>query len=125
MKKIIFLFILINSFSCKKEWFDYTNKYTGDFEFTTYSSFRDPVSGAISFSTNVYNGKIKRIGRRQINIKYGPKKSDFFDVEIDKEGRFSHGYLGGSFSDKNNVTIGFRTGGLGGGGYLDITGVRR
>jgi hypothetical protein len=124
MKKIIFLLILINSFSCKKEWFDYTNKYTGSFEFTTNSSFYDPVSGVSSFSTNVYNGTIKRIGRQQINIKYGPKKTDFFEVEINKEGRFSQGYLGGSFSDKNNVSIGYRTGGLGGGGYLDIEGVR-
>jgi hypothetical protein len=124
MKKIIFLFILVSSLSCKKEWFDYTNKYTGNFEFTTNSYFHDPLTGVSSYSTTVYNGIIKRVKRRQINIKYGPKKADFFEVEINKEGEFSEGYLGVRFSDKNNVTIGYRTGGLGGGEYLSITGVR-
>jgi hypothetical protein len=124
MKKIIFILILISSLSCKKEWFDYANKFTGNFQFTTNSSSYDPLTGMSSYSTNVHNGTIKRIGRHQISIKYGAAKNQFFDVEVDKEGSFSKGYLGGSFSDRNNVTMGFRTGGNGGGAYLSITGVR-
>lgn len=124
MKKIIFLLILICSLSCKKEWFDYTNKYTGNFEFTTEYTFYDPLTGTHDYKKYVYNGKIKRIRRRQINIQYGPKKSDFFEVEIAKDGTFGQGYLGGSFSDKDHVSIGYRTGGNGGGGYYSITGVR-
>jgi hypothetical protein len=124
MKKIIILFILINSLSCKKEWFDYTNKYTGNFQFTTNYSFHDPSTGVSSYSTDVYNGTIKKIKRGKIKIKIDAGKNDFFDVEINKEGEFSQGYLGGRFLDKNNVTIGYRTGGLGGGGYYSIKGVR-
>lgn len=124
MKKITILFILMSSLSCRKEWFDYTNKYTGNFEFTTTSSFHDPVTGVSTFSINVYNGTIKRIKRGELHIKYGSGKDYFFDVEINKEGEFSEGYLSGSFSDKNNLKISYRTGGLGGGGSYSIIGVR-
>ena len=125
MKKILFLFILLSSLSCKKEWFDYTNKYTGNFEFTVNYSYHDPVTNKSGSTTYVYNGKIKRIKRGWIKIKYGGKTNDFFDVPIEKKGNFSEGYRNGSFSDENNLTIDYRTGGLGGGGYYDIIGVRR
>lgn len=121
MKKIFFLFILINSFSCKKEWFDYTNKYTGNFEFTNHIWCFQLSTGITSDTTYVYNGTIKRIKRGQIRIKYGSGNNDFLDVEIDKNGKFSDG----SFSDSNNLKIYFQTGGHGGGCRFDIVGVRR
>jgi hypothetical protein len=124
MKKIIFLFILINSLSCKKEWFDYTNKYTGNFEFTVNYSFHDPLTGVTDYTTYVYNGIIKKLKRGEIKIKYGSENTDFLDVEVDKKGDFSEGYLGGSFSDKNNLSFYYRTGGLGGGGSYRVSGTR-
>ena len=124
MKKIIILFILISSLSCKKEWFDYTNKYTGNFQFTTKFHSFDPLTG-VSFDTAyTYNGTIKKIKRGEIKIKYGGDANHFLDVEVDKKGEFSEGYVVGNFSDKNNVQISYKTGGLGGGGNYDITGVR-
>ena len=51
--------------------------------------------------------------------------NNFFDVAVDKKGDFSEGYLAGTFSDKNNLSIYYRTGGLGGGGNYDITGIRK
>jgi hypothetical protein len=77
--------------------------------------------GITSDTKYVYNGTIKRIKRGKIKIKYGPKKSEFLEVEIDKEGKFSEG----SFSDRDNLKIYFQTGGHGGGGRYDLVAVRR
>lgn len=121
MKKIIFLFILTSSLSCKKEWFDYTNKYTGNYQFTNRYTFFDIAAGIHTSGTEVYNGTIKRIKRGQIKIKYGSGTDCFLDEEVDKNGKFSDG----SFSDKDNLSIYFQTGGHGGGTRNDIVGIRR
>lgn len=125
MKKIFFLLILINSISCKKGWLEYTNKYTGNFQFTVEQTYYNPLTGVSSNTTYVYNGTIKKIRRGEIKIKYGSKDNNFYDVEIDKDGDFSEGYLSGKFSDKNNLTISYKTGGNGGGGWDYVTGIRR
>ncbi len=124
MKKIIILFILISSISCKKGWLDYTKKYTGNFVFTTEYTFFNMSDSTHFETTEVYNGTITKIERGMLKIKFGSRSTDFFNVEVDKQGDFSEG-VGGGFSDKNNLTIYYRTGGMGGGGRYDITGVRR
>ena len=125
MRKIIFLFILISSLSCKKVWFDYTNKYTGNFEFTVYQMYFDASTGVRNDTTYVYNGIIKRIKRGQIRIKYGSRANEYYNVDIDKDGEFSQGYLGGKFSDNDHVTISNSSGGNGGGTRTHIIGIRR
>ena len=124
MKRAIILFILISSLSCKKGWLDYTNKYSGNFQFTTDYHFFNSLTGVTFDTTYIYNGTIKKVKRGEIKIKFGSRENDSFDVEISKEGEFSEGYLSGRFSDKNNVTISYSTGGLGGGGRYYITGLR-
>ncbi len=124
MKKIIFLLIMISSFSCKKEWFDYTNKYTGSFEFTKESSYLNPATGLHDYEKTTYNGSIKRIRRGEIKITHGSGAKDFYEVEVDKEGKIS-GSIYGRFSDENNLTIGVSSGAWGHGGSFSIKGVRR
>lgn len=125
MKKIILLFILVSVLSCKKEWFDYTNKYTGGFEFTVESTYFDKSKGIYDYKKNVYNGTIKRVKRGRIKITFGSGANDFYDVEISKKGGISEGGLSGEFSDQDNLKIYFSSGGLGGGSSRNITGVRR
>lgn len=121
MKKVIFLCLLISTFSCKKEWFDYTNKYTGKFEFTNRYSFFDLSKGVYIDTTYIYVGTITRVHRGTIKIKYGGGMYDFLNEEIDKSGKFADG----SFSDKDNLEIYFQSGGHGGGTRNSITGIRK
>lgn len=124
MKKIIVLLLLLSSLSCKKEWFDYTNKYTGNFEFTTESSYLDTSTGLHNYKKTTYNGSIKRIKRGKIKITYGGGAKDFYEVEVDKKGEIS-GSIYGRFSDENNLSIGNSSGAWGHGSSFSIVGVRR
>ncbi|MEI7595622.1 MAG: hypothetical protein WCK02_07740 [Bacteroidota bacterium] len=124
MKKIVFAIVITLCFSCKKEWFDYRNRYAGKFEFTVHYAFYTMSDGVSVDTTYIYNGKVEKIKDKKMKIIFGARENDYREVLVDKEGHFSEGYMGGSFSDKNNVEFTMNTGGLGGGGSYHIIGKR-
>jgi len=114
---ICFIAILVAFVACKKEPFNYRNKYIGDWKFTVNRrEFNIDSIGHSESETIVYDGIIK-YGEHgnQLVIEYYPNQS--ITVAIDKEGALSEfpRYCSGEFGGSNVLKLSLYYGGLGGG----------
>jgi len=123
MKKIILIIALVCLYSCNKDWFDYTNKYVGNFKFTCIVNSYGAAGS--SQTTFVYDGNITRLKRGRIRIKYGAANNYSIDTDVDKNGNFSAETANGGFKDKNNLTFFYTDGLAGGGETYNVSGVRQ
>jgi hypothetical protein len=132
--KIVLTTLVINTipFSCKKQLFDYRNKYTGDYDFTySYSSWI-VNQGTVSSGTSNYSGKVYYDKKSEGVIKINYEANTTLELNIDRNGNLTLlcGVQAGKFESKNKVTLNYGTGscagsGMGGGSNYSVTGIKK
>ena len=126
MKKIftgiIFCLLL---FGCKKEKFDYRNKFTGDYVFIEHGHF-----WALLFydydTTYTFNGKVS-LGTKDNTIKLGGISEEptiYEDGSLYLNLGYSEYYFGGEFESSTNLKYSYGQNAPGGGFDLEITGIK-
>jgi hypothetical protein len=103
--------------SCKKDIFDYRNKYNGTWEFAVdvHSYNMSTPDQNQSYSYN-YIGKITN-GEKDNNIFVEYDENSTIELTIDKDGTlssFPSHYSSGKFEGKNKIHLFLQWGGLGG-----------
>jgi len=130
MKKfMIYGLLLIFAFTaCKKKPLDYRNKYMGDWRFDVKKSSYNVVGpGMYEESDEVYDGSIA-FGASDSTIVIRYTETNEISVSINVEGKlgaFPTHYCSGEFTDKENLTLFLRWGGLGGGVSHSVTGKKK
>lgn len=123
MKRILFLVITLLLFAgCRKNIFDYRNKYLGDYKFTIQSSAYGPCG--YSANNETYDGKIIAGTQDDQIIIYYLSNGSSATVAIDHDGKLTVGYGFGQCTRKN-MLLNFRSGGLGCGIDFQITGKKK
>ncbi len=127
----LFISLVLINFSCKKNVFDFRNKYVGDYEFVyTYSSWQMNL-GVYASGTNNYSGRVyyDKNTKDKIKIEYN---NSTLDLGIDKDGNLSLacGTSAGKFESKSKLTINSSSnacpgGGLGGGTNYSLIGTKK
>ncbi len=120
MKYISLFFILICCLSCSKE---YCSQYTGDWDFEiTQDGYGASAGSGVPFIFN-------EIGAIECGsddeIRFTCCTNVVHVATVDEDGNIGGSGITGNFNGTKNFTIHVRSGGLGGGVYKDIVGVKR
>ena len=139
MKKNVFtaslliLTLIFISVGCKKQPFDYRNKYIGKFNFV-YSYRSWTMQGTYASDTIYYSGKIYYDISSEDKIKLDYDQNATLELDINKNGELSLpcGVTIGKFDNNDQVTLNYGSnscsgggGGLGGGTNCSLTGTRK
>ncbi len=112
MKRLLLsLFLLSGLVSCKKEPFDFRNKYLGYYDFTVEVSSHDIPTGAPYSYTEPYVGEVTYGSRgNTVNIRY--LIDNTIEPTMDKSGvlTFTEGFEG-EFESKKKVRFTYNDGG--------------
>lgn len=134
-KGSFFTLVIILMFvsSCKKDKesiIDYREKYVGIYDFKTYHSDFDMQKNTARFDTVVFTGNVfysDGIAKNEISVNYEPGIATTFTV--DNEGVLAcynnYNFKTGKFSNDNEISFWFITGGNGGGSSINALGVKR
>ena len=116
--KFIILFCCLIMFGCKKNPFDYRNKYLGNYNFVVHETAWVLAIGTTLDTTFSYNGKVS-YGSDEHTVLINFSKNVSIEPVI-----YEDGYLEvyGEFESTKRVSFGFRSGGLGGGSTWNVTG---
>jgi hypothetical protein len=95
--------------SCEKRWFDYRNKYTGDYHFTyKYSKWDQNIgfyeTGTIEFDGEIYYSK-KDDAKNILHLHF--TETETLDIKVEKNGLISAtcDVIIGKFTDKNTFQL--------------------
>ena len=93
-------------YSCEKSWFDYRNKYCGNWEFTTILySWNGPLGPGSLLDISSYSGIVDYgFNKNELLINYA--EDSIITVRIERDGEIpeTDGYSG-SFTGKESVNI--------------------
>ncbi len=127
MKKIFtgFIFCLL-LFGCKKEKFDYRNKFIGDYNFSIHTTAWGSQTMDTTYS---YNGSIKSSTTDdKINIyfleNYSLEPIIYEDGSLVLNMTYSY-HFKGEFESTTKAKFFYSGGGLGGGGSYDVIGIKQ
>jgi len=127
--KLLILFFCILIFGCKKNPFDYRNKFIGDYNYTVHANLSNcPVIGHFLDTTYSYNGKVL-LGTQDNTIIIYLSENCSIEPTIYEDGSLEHLSLDydihGEFESKTSLKFHYGVGGLGGHAYYDYSGTKQ
>jgi hypothetical protein len=132
MKRIVLLLLTIVSFKllfiqCKKNPFDYRNKFLGNYSFVVHAWYWNyPVIGQHLDTTYFYNNGTVSLGAYENTIIINYLENRHVETKIYEDGTIEdvnhYNPIVGEFESKTILKFNYRDGGLGSGGYFEISG---